>query len=99
MAESQGLARDNLRLRDDGFAVESEAALEDAVELDAFVGEHAGRGKRCECAADFEERGDAGGGVLWVERAERGFDLRIDGSAAGNAVPCRVDTVENVGGR
>ena len=90
------LTRHDFRLGHCRFHVKAQARLQDAIKLPVFLVDHGISGQRGEAAAQRQQRGHAGGGILRVvlrgDLASQAADL----GPAGHAVPSGVDAVEDV---
>src|SRR5262245_56905703 len=96
MTELQRLAGHSLGAIDGGLDLETETGLNDPVELLSLVAYERIRGQSRQTAANHQQRRQAVSGILGVEARDRILRHSPDDGAARNAVPRRVDTIEEV---
>jgi hypothetical protein len=90
------LTGNNFRLRCHRFHGESEAGLQDPIQLPALLVHDRVARQTCQPAAQSEQRGDAGSRILSIELRDDFVGKASDLRSAGHAPPRSVDTVQDV---
>ena len=99
MVQRQGFARDRLGPGQRGFHRKPQTGLQDAIELSALFVRQRIRRQFGQFLAQRQEGRDIRRQIVPLEVGNKPIDHPTDLSAAGHAIPSRIDPVHDPGGR